>query len=140
MVEFLQSIPAIEFPNQPPLIIGKGTGAGTGVEVAVPLNVISVVAPVDELEEMRRVVDFAPSDVGENVTLTAQLAPADTVGVRVVHVPAETVNIPVSPPVFVIELTTREPTPTLLIVTVLAVDVVPTSTLPKLDDVGLTEM
>ena len=72
---------------------------------------------------------------GVKVAVIVQLPPGVMVGVRVAHgldPPVATLNIPASPPVMPIELIMRFAVPVFEIVTVCAVEELPTFTEPKL--------
>ena len=81
--------------------------------IPVPVNPIPKVGVLGSLETILKVVDFVPVEIGEKVAVIVQLPPAVMVGVKLGHVPATTLNIPESPPVNPMELTTRSAVPVL---------------------------
>ena len=108
-------------------------------------------ADVSALDGMERLAIFEPADVGEKTTSTVQLSEgANTcpgqILFQMVNADGSTSGQPIAwqtaipSPVMVIVPSTRSVSPVFEMVKVLDADVLPISTLPKLWEVGETEM
>ena len=110
--------------------------------IPVPARGMSNVEGSGSFEMVLMLVDFSPSDVGENAATIVQLEPDVSVGVRLGQgfiPPIITLNIPESPPAMLIELMTRSAVPVFEIVKVCEAEA-PTFTLPKSWDIGETKI
>ena len=88
----------------------------------VPLKLMVLAGFIGSLLVICSVPPLAPVEVGRNPTLIVQLLPGPMVGVRLEQLPGATLNMVLSVPVVEIPVTFRFEAPTLLMVTVLLIE------------------